>query len=243
MLSILKEMADAVPPIAVEDIIVGIFSTMVIHQNGCSIATTVRGDMKARQKIPDGGKLYKQNLAALAKRVLSTDPLEASIGLAAINSSLDISDLNFKPMKGQELILAKGIGKKVGIIGHFPFLEKMKDSFEKLWIFEKNPQAGDLNESDIPHYLPEADIAIITGTALINHSLESILKYVNPDAYKIMLGPSTPLSPLLFQLGFDALAGSVVTDRESLRHQVQEAVPVRFLKGIQAMTLFKDKGE
>ncbi|HDR05145.1 MAG TPA: hypothetical protein ENN84_07870, partial [Candidatus Marinimicrobia bacterium] len=57
------------------------------------------------------------------------------------------------------------------------------------------------------------------------------------------LGPSTPLSPSLFQLGFDALAGSVIRDEALLRNQVQQAVPVRYLKGIQPITLFKEDND
>jgi len=37
-----------------------------------------------------------------------------------------------------------------------------------------------------------------------------LLSLCSPDAYVIMLGPSTPLSPLLFAHGIDMLCGSIV---------------------------------
>mgnify|MGYP005620661503 CR=1 FL=1 len=89
-------MADLVPPIAVSEIVVGIFSTLLIHPEGCGIATTVRNGDHLQDKIPDSGELHKKNLSELAQRIFSLDPIEASIAMAAINSSLNINGQSSK---------------------------------------------------------------------------------------------------------------------------------------------------
>ena len=45
---------------------------------------------------------------------------------------------------------------------------------------------------------------------LHNGTLEKLLALCRSDARVMLLGPSTPLSPVLFDYGIDLLAGSVV---------------------------------
>ena len=51
---------------------------------------------------------------------------------------------------------------------------------------------------------------------LLNGSLEPLLKMTAPEATVLLLGPSTPLSPVLYRYGADLLSGSIVTDREAV---------------------------
>ncbi len=64
--------------------------------------------------------------------------------------------------------------------------------------------------SAAPEILPEADLVAITGMTFINHTLPGLLSLCKPEAYVIILGPSTPLSPVLYDLGVNLLAGSMV---------------------------------
>jgi uncharacterized protein (DUF4213/DUF364 family) len=54
------------------------------------------------------------------------------------------------------------------------------------------------------------DVVAITGMTLLNQTLEGLLKLCSPKAYVILLGPSTPLSPVLFNYGVDIISGSIV---------------------------------
>ncbi len=53
-----------------------------------------------------------------------------------------------------EVILKEGTGRKVAIVGRFPFITQVGEAAEKLWVLEKSPVAGDLPAE----VLPQADV-------------------------------------------------------------------------------------
>jgi uncharacterized protein (DUF4213/DUF364 family) len=115
----------------------------------------------------------------------------------------------------------------VAIIGHFPFSEWLVDEVGKLSVFERGARLkpGDLPAEKMDEILPAAEVVAISATTLINHTLTSIMSLVDPDAFVLMLGPSTPMTPLLFELGFDALCGTWIEDPlPALRAASQGAV-------------------
>lgn len=240
-MKILDKLTRNIPELPVDEVLVGAFSTLVRAGNAQGIASTLKGS-HPHQPIEESGNFRSLNLRELAGFIFSDNTLKASIGMAAINAGMSLYERPYKKLKAQNLILEKGHGKTVGVIGHFPFLEKLEGP-ERLFIFEKDPVQGDLTEQDIQTHMPEADIAVITGTALINHTFEEIMHYIRKDAYKIVMGPSTPLSPALLEYGIDAVCGTLVTDYELLRRCVMEAVPVRYLEGKAFVTwLAEEKG-
>ena len=75
-----------------------------------------------------------------------------------------------RELNAAELILEKGVGKNVAVIGHFPFLPRIRDRVKALWVIEKNPREGDFGENEADRRVPQADAVAITGTALTNHA-------------------------------------------------------------------------
>jgi uncharacterized protein (DUF4213/DUF364 family) len=91
-----------------------------------------------------------------------------------------------------------------------------------LFVLERNPHEGDVPETAAPGILPQADVVAITGLALINHSLEGLLELCPAHAVVLILGPSTPLSPILFEHGVHKLCGSVMTAVEPVLKVIQQ---------------------
>ena len=108
-------------------------------------------------------------------------------------------------------------------------------------MFEKSPKPGDLESNLIPKHLPSADIVAITATTLANGSLAGILASCQPSAVKLIIGPSTPVTPALFELGFDYVAGSVVRDRGLVKQGIKEGVSFKQLKGVGHVILRSSK--
>ena len=161
------------------------------------------------------------------------------MGIAAINSLLPIDESLCIDLNAEEEIRSHGEGKRVAVIGHFPFVKGLRPVAQKLWVFELpgRSRPGDFTGNEIRTLLPQAEVIAITSTTLINHTLGHILSLAAPDAYKFMLGPSTPLSPVLFDYGFDALSGSIVIDRDQVINCISQGANFRQVKGVRKVTL------
>jgi uncharacterized protein (DUF4213/DUF364 family) len=180
----------------------------------------------------------------LARFSLSDNLSEASLGIAAINSLIDADMDKCSDVDGLKLIHDMAKGKNVSVIGHFPFLERLSEVAGNLWIIEKHPRQGDIPEKAGKAYLGRSDIVVISGTTLINHTLPTILEVCKKKSTKMLLGPSTPMSPVLFDYGIDILAGSVVTDTPTaLRHIGEGAnfIQLRKTGAVRFVTMLKDQ--
>ena len=103
--------------------------------------------------------------------------------------------------------------------------------------FEKRLQQGDLSESEIENLLPECDEIAISATTLINHTFENILKLYRTDAFKVMLGASTPMLPLLFDYGLDVLSGCKVINSNSVFTSIRQGATFKQINGIKLLSM------
>jgi len=223
----------------VKEIAMGVLCTAV-QSGSCGLSSTLRYGIDPHSPIREAGKLKVKSSIELARYLYSDNLLEASIGMAALNSALPKEEFKFTTINATNIILKKGAGKCVAVIGHFPFVEQRGNPFKKLMVFEKFPRDGDLREEDIPIYLPEADVVAITATSIPNHSFKNIMEHVSPYSYRIMLGPTTPISTVLFDYGIDTLGGSIVRDELSVISQVKEGISFKNMVGIEQVILSKE---
>jgi uncharacterized protein (DUF4213/DUF364 family) len=221
-----------------KDIRLGLFHTAVLARN-CGLAATLPRDA-LRQESPsvkEPGHLLEKSALEVVKMVYSDKILEAAIGMATINSLLEVNDDECLELNAGELIAEKGKGKKVAIVGHFPFIPRLQETVKELWVIEKNQREGDLPEVEAENLIPRADVVGITGTAFTNHTIENLLKLCRPQAYVVMLGDTAPLSPVLFDYGIDAISGTRVIDPEMALRCVSQGATYRQIKGIRKLTM------
>jgi uncharacterized protein (DUF4213/DUF364 family) len=189
------------------------------------------------------GHLHECSARELADLAYSDSLLEASVGLAAINALLDVDKDACVEMNAEQVILEKGSAKDVVVIGHFPFIPRVREAVRQLWVLEKRPSEDDLPAEAAPNIIPQADVVAITGTALINHTFEELIKLCHPEAFVLVLGPTTPLSPVLFDHGADVVSGTLVTDPETVLRYVSQGASFRQIKrskGVKLLTLTKE---
>jgi len=225
---------------AVKDIRQGVFHTGVLTRN-CGLAASLPRDA-LRQKPPmikEPGFLLDKDPRELARFAYSRSILEAAIGMATINSLLEIDEDSCIELNAAELIKEKGRDKKVAIVGHFPFIPKVREIAREVWVIEKNPKAGDLNEIEADNLIPQADVAAITGTSLTNHTLDHLLELCSPDAYVILLGDTVPLTPVLFDYGVDAISGTKVVNPELALRCVSQGANFRQIRGVKRLTMIR----
>ena len=200
----------------VVDIRIGLNWTAVVvkkedHQQ-CGLASTLSEDHhhSGEPTVPEPGRLESNSALELASWIKSEIPLRRSIGCAAINALLPRNPLSWTDKNAESAILENSKGKKAVLIGHFPFVYKIKEELGELIVLDQNPTGDDLPPSAAPETLSDADLVAITGMTFINHTLADLLSFCKPEAYILILGPSTPLSPVLFDYGVNLLAGSIV---------------------------------
>jgi uncharacterized protein (DUF4213/DUF364 family) len=142
-------------------------------------------------------------------------------------------------LNAEEVIARRGAGKRVALVGHFPFVPRLRARVGELSVLEQCPRPGDLPASAAPAILAEADVVALTSMTVHNHTLPDLLRLCSPDALVILLGPSTPLSPLLFTHGIDILCGSIVTDVSAVWHTVAQGGNFRQIHraGVRTVTM------
>jgi uncharacterized protein len=224
----------------VRDIRQGMFHTGVLTKR-CGLAASLPKD--ALKQIPpmvrEPGYLLEKSPSDLVRMAYSAGIIEAAIGMASINSLINVDEERCLELNAGDLIAEKAEDKNVVIVGHFPFLNRLKNIAKDLSVIEKNPTDGDLHERESATLLPKADVIGITGTALTNHTMDYLLSLCNPRAYVVILGDSTPLSPVLFDHGVDAVSGTLVIDSDMALRCISQGANFRQIKGIRLLTIIK----
>jgi len=225
---------------SVKDIRQGPFQTAVLTRH-CGLASTPHdpGPHHSRTAVKEAGLLMEKDAWALCRMAKSESLLEAAIGMATINSLVEINDEECLELNAGKLIAEKGKDKRVAIVGHFPFISEIRELASDLWVIEKNPREGELSEAEAADFIPQADVVGITGTAFTNHTIEQLLEFCNSKAYVVVLGDTAPLSPILFDYGIDAISGTKVIDPELVLRCVCEGATYRQIKGIRQLTMTK----
>lgn len=149
----------------------------------------------------------------IVELIHSEDPIHTAVATAAINALITPKYYHFGNVFDLILSVADTYNT-IGIVGKFPVIEKLKKQDCNLYSFEKKELPGFLPESQEKEILPKCDLVIITGTTFVNKTLEKILKLCN--GYVMVIGPTTPLSNVLFNYGVDLLAGIISNDKQVL---------------------------
>jgi uncharacterized protein (DUF4213/DUF364 family) len=237
-LQILKDILQTIESdFPIHQILVGVHWTAVMSRY-CGLASTMcEPPPHQDNQVRDVGRLHYKSALELAQYAFSNRLLEASLGMAAINSLIEVNESRCEPLNAFDIIAEMGNGKNIGVIGHFPFIPALKKIADKLWVFEKRQQEGDLSENEMQHLLPRCDVVAISGTTLINHTFETVMKLCRKDAFKVMLGASTPMVPVLFDYNIDALSGCKVVDPDRALSRISQGATFKQIDGIKLITM------
>ncbi len=215
-----------------------VFWTAVVSKN-CGLSSTFREEGPSHERgVRDVGRLTQKTALELSEYAKSSSLLEASIGMATINSLIDIDESKCIEKNAFDLILEKGEGKNVAIIGHFPWIPKLRERIRNFWVLEQRLREGDLPAKEADRILPECDVVGITGTSFINHTLEGLLSLCE-KAFVILIGPTSPLSAVLFDHGIDAICGSKIIDPDRLIRSISEGATFKEVAGVRLLTMIK----
>jgi uncharacterized protein (DUF4213/DUF364 family) len=225
----------------VRDVLVGRHLT-VVSSLRCGLASTLAGHgPHGHHPVRDVGKLERKRPQELATWARSDNALEASLGVAAINSLIEPDHRRLVEANALQLLVERGRDRNVALIGHFPFIPDLREAARDLWVIEQDPAEDEHPASAAADLLPKADVVAITGSTLINHTLEALLSRCRPRAFVMILGPSTPLSPILFDHGVAALSGIQVDDEESVLRTIRQGAGFRQVEGLRLVVMIRDR--
>jgi uncharacterized protein len=233
--------AGATGDVLTREVWVGLYWTAVQGSKVGLAATPTDITCCFAEDVKDVGQLHTRSVRELAEGLRSTHPLEVTIGMAALNSLIEVDDAAGVAINARDVILDRGRGKNVATIGHFPFTDELRKIASNTWVLELHPTEGDVPAERAPELLPQADVIGLTATTLLNGTFESLAKLFPPQALVVMLGPSTPLSPVLFEYGVNMLGGALVTDPVAALHYIGQGSSLHGVPGVKRITLMKDR--
>ena len=177
----------------------------------------------------------------LLRMLESHNQLDRAVGLAAANAlaaGLDNKYLDGDVLRQMKLYETD----KVCMVGRFqPLDPKIRPNCADLKIFEIEE---DLSEGILPfsaagNHLPEADIVIVTATAIVNDTIDEVLSYCRKSREVVVLGASTPLLPEVFRkTPVTLLSGIEITGSNYILQVIGEGGGTqRFKPGVQKVNL------
>lgn len=235
-ISTIHDVASAeIETVAIERAVVGLFFTGVKlstgHVGACATPIKTIPDAvccpSSAQAMPFPGKMRGRRAASFLDEVQQQDGIRRAVGVAVMNALAALCwDRRPHPNVAMEIGIdafdAADIrpGQMVVVVGAFvPFLRELKRRGQRYLVLERD--AATLKPEELPFYrhaaqapivVPQADVLLITGTTLLNDTLEEILAAARPDACKVVVGPTVGLVPDAYlRRGCDVL-GSIRVD-------------------------------
>lgn len=215
--------------IAVERAVAGLhFSGVKLstgHAGAC--ATPHLADEAMCCPVSTGRAAYRplrgRPAAELMAGAVGPDGISRALGIATLNA---LAELCWQRRPHPQAELRPGVdafdasaiaaGEQVVIVGAFiPFLKELKRRQQPYLVLEQNPAV--LKPEEMPFYrpaetarevVPRADVLLITGSTLINNTLEDLLAWARPETRVTVVGPSVTMLPGPFlDRGADILGG------------------------------------
>ena len=215
----------------IDDLVIGIFFTGVKLSTGhAGVAFTPIGEIPeavccptTAARMPQAGNLEGSPVSQILKYALDTNVLKSAIGVATLNalSQLIIESgerAEYQVMKdadGFDLLEIKP-DETVTLIGAFgPYIRRLKMMGNPFFIIEKNARTLRLDEmkyfkpeSEMSSAIEKSDAIIITGTAIVNHTIDSILSSISNKKRTAIIGPTASMIPdAFFKRGVTVMAG------------------------------------
>lgn len=226
--------------LCVERVVVGLFFTGVRLSNSAGgVCYTPVKEIPEAVCCPssvgrtfDPVRVRGAPVAEILSALGSREPVKVAVAIATLNAlsatCWEKGLTGGHPMRrgvdAQDLIPMRE-GAAVAVVGAFvPTLRALKRRGGRWWVVEKDSRT--LKEDELAHFVPaadaepvlnEADVLVVTGVTLINHTLEGILRAAKPGAEVAVMGPTASLLPEpLFARGATLVGGVWVRRTDEL---------------------------
>jgi uncharacterized protein (DUF4213/DUF364 family) len=240
-IDIIKEKSPApLEEIWIDDLVIGIFFTGVKLSTGHSgVAFTPIGEIPeavccptTAARMPQAGNMDGKPISGMIDYSLEANVVKSAIGIATLNAlsqwiieSEDGScDQTVKGVDGFDLLKIEP-HETVSLIGAFgPYIRRLKSMGNPFFIVEKNAQT--LRPDEMKYFKPDSEmrealeksgVIIITGTAIVNHTIDHILSFVRNGIRTAIIGPTASMIPdAFFKQGVTIMAGVQISNPDMM---------------------------
>ena len=232
---IVESLMDEAGRARVADVRIGLgYTAVMLEDGGLGVAYTFHREAGGGCSVFHGIRpLAGRSASDLLALLRSRDPIEAGVGLACANalanrdgsSLLDGDVLDHLDLEPED---------DVGMIGYFgPLVEDIRRRVRSLTVFERVERASGLLRpaEEAAGALPRCQVALVTATSIINHTVDDLLGSAQGCREVAVLGASTPLLPEAFNgRRVTLLSGVVAGDPQEILRVVSEGGGMRQFK-------------
>lgn len=234
-----EEIGELISKVKVKDVRIGLAYTGVILSTGrAGVAYTPIHELSEYPVLADAGKIAGRPALNFMNKAESLNLVEAAVGVATINA-LSQAAFEAKPEKYAfsdidvlDLIQPKDEVVTVGYFG--PLIPKILRKTRDLYVLEKrrirDKRVRIIPPRDASTVLPSSDVLLISGSTLVNKTINQILKLRGDAREVVLLGPTASMVPQpLFKKGVTAVMGVKIIDAEKMLRVVSESGGTRQL--------------
>ncbi|ABC78640.1 DUF364 domain-containing protein [Syntrophus aciditrophicus] len=208
--------ADADPAACVEEI--RIYANWVLVKTGkWSISTYFHGmpgfTDPAGMGTWMGDWIGRPARAAALELLVSREILKRSVGMACLKSLLPDPPAT---IAGGAIELVEPAACRIPtcFIGYFKTAAAWREKGYPVTIVELFPRPGDIHWNEADEVLEKAELVLMTGLTVVNETLEAVIRRTPSARMRIIMGPTVPASPVLFDYGIDMLGITQIDDVE-----------------------------
>jgi uncharacterized protein len=197
---------------------VSIFLNWVIVKSSSSAMSTMLNGMPGLID-PQGMKTYmgdiigKNALEVASEYLASRETLKRAVGMAALKSILPLP-LHLSEGNAIDKHLDFAREHPTCFIGHFMEAEIWRNEGYPVNIIELFPRQGDIHWDNSHAILAEAELVLMTGLTLVNDTFDEVIKRTPKAHLRVIMVPTVPVSPVLFDFGLDQIGGTIIENEE-----------------------------
>ena len=202
----------------VQDMVIGIsLVSAQLDNDNVGASYVLREDLKSGCSIfPYGKQVIGQDAASIAEWVVSgKDNLQKGIGMAVLTAASRSQRLEDAEANGLPFGIAVRETDTIGIVGYIaPIVKMMSSRSKRTYVFDRGISIRGGNGIVLPpeeqhNLLPTCDIVVLSGTSMINGTIDGLVKMCKNAREIMIIGASTPMFPPAFShTGITVLAGS-----------------------------------
>lgn len=234
-----ERLKPALNEITIDRAVVGIFFTGVKLSTGHagSCASPIKEIPEAvccpssAMAMPFPGKMRGRKAVDFLDEVTGTTGVRRALGISVLNALAQaVSEQGYDPsievLRDVDAFDAAevAVGEKAVVVGAFvPFLRGLRKLGVEYCVLEKD--SSTLKPVEMPYFreadrasevVPGADVLFITGTTLINDTLDDLIALASPSARIVVVGPTVSMIPdAFFSRGCTILGGVEITDPDA----------------------------